>query len=305
MILYLDCDTGVDDALALAVLLATPEVEIAGIGTVSGNTSAGQAAVNTLNLLALAGRGDVPVAVGEHHPLAGAFDGGAAAVHGDNGIGGVGLPAAAQRPIDARAADLLVELARAHPGELQVLATGPLSNLARALITEPRLPDLVAGVTAMGGAVRVPGNITGHAEANIASDPEAAAAVLAAPWPVTLVPLDVTMRNTFDEADRAALRAAGTPLQVALADMLTGYFDFYEPVLGVREVPLHDPLAAGVLTGELEPADAPLLGLRVDTGAGAERGRVSEDAGANHRVRVVFTLARPAGRIIRTRISGR
>ena len=304
MILYLDCDTGVDDALALALLLATPHVEIAGIGTVSGNTSAGQAATNTLNLLALAGRDDVPVAVGERHPLAGAFDGGAAVVHGDNGIGGVDLPAAAHGPIDARAADLLVELARAHPGELHVLATGPLTNLARALIIEPRLPDLVAGVTAMGGAVRVPGNITGHAEANIANDPEAADAVFAAPWPVTLVPLDVTMRNTFDEADRAALRAAGTPLQVALADMLGGYFDYYEPVLGVREVPLHDPLAAGVLTGDLEPADTPLLGLRVDTGTGPERGRILEDAGANHRVRVVFTLARPAGRIIRTRISG-
>src|SRR4051812_18985223 len=195
MILYLDCDTGVDDALALAVLLATPDVEIAGIGTVSGNTSAAQAATNTLNVLALSGRGAaVPVAVGEHHPLAGVFEGGAEVVHGDNGIGGVELPPAPYRPIDARASDLLVELARARPGELQVLATGPLTNLARALITEPRLPDLVAGVTAMGGAVRVPGNVTGHAEANIASDPEAAAAVFGARWPVTLVPLDVTMR---------------------------------------------------------------------------------------------------------------
>jgi purine nucleosidase len=302
MILYLDCDTGVDDALALAVLLATPDVEIAGIGTVSGNTSAEQAATNTLNLLALAGREHIPVAVGEHDPLAGRYDGGAAEVHGDNGIGGVDLPPATQTPIDARAGDLLVELARAHPGELHVLATGPLTNVARALITEPRLPALVAGVTAMGGAVRVPGNITGHAEANIANDPEAAAAVFAAPWPVTLVPLDVTMRNTFDEADRAALRAAGTPLPVALAEMLTEYFDYYEPVLGVRAVPLHDPLAAGVLTGELEPADAPLLGLRVDTGAGEERGRIVEDPAVEQRVRVVFTLARPAGPIIRTRI---
>jgi purine nucleosidase len=302
MILYLDCDTGVDDAVALAFLLATPDVDLAGIGTVSGNTSAAQAATNTLNLLALAGRADIPVAVGEHHPLAGTFDAGAEAVHGGNGIGGVELPAAAQLPIDARAADLLVNLARARPGELHVLATGPLTNLARALIIEPRLPDLVAGVTAMGGAVRVPGNITGHAEANIASDPEAAAAVFAADWPLTLVPLDVTMRNTIDEADRAALRAGGTPLAVALADMLADYFDYYEPVLGVREVPLHDPLAAGVVTGELEPADAPLLGLRVDTGAGPERGRVVEDPAATGRVRVVFTLARPAGPIIRSRI---
>jgi len=302
MILYLDCDTGVDDAIALAVLLASPDVELAGIGTVSGNTSAGQAARNTLGLLALAGRDDVPVAVGEHDPLAGTYDGGATVVHGGNGIGGVDLPPPARGPIDARASDLLVELARARPGELQVLATGPLTNLARALLTEPRLPDLVAGVTVMGGAVRVPGNITGHAEANIANDPEAAAAVLAAPWPVTLVPLDVTMRHTFEEADRDALRAAGTPLPVALAALLGEYFDYYQPVLGVRRVPLHDPLAAGIVTGELVPDEAPLLGLRVECGTGAERGRIVADPGAGHPTRVVFSLVRPAGPIIRARI---
>jgi purine nucleosidase len=293
MMLYWDCDTGVDDALALAVLLATPGVEIAGIGTVSGNTSAVQAAANTLALLGLAGREDVPVAIG-----GGEFRGGAEVVHGDNGIGGVELPPATRAPIGESAADLLVRLARTHAGELHVLATGPATNLARALRAEPRLPEMIASVAMMGGAVRVPGNVTEYAEANIADDPEAAAAIVAAPWPLTLVPLDVSMNHLFSEADRDTLRFAGTPLRTALADMLGTYFDFYEPVLGERRIPLHDPLAAGIATGTLEPGDAPLLGLRVDTGSGPERGRVAEDPRAPQRTRVVFSLAEPATPVI-------
>jgi purine nucleosidase len=297
MIFYLDCDTGIDDALALALLLATPDVDLAGIGTVSGNTAAGQAARNTLDLLALAGRDDIPVAVGSHHPLAGNFGGGAASVHGDNGIGGVELATAAREPIGRSAAELLVELARAHAGELHVVATGPLTNLALALRLEPRLPGLLRDLTVMGGAVRVPGNITEHAEANIANDPDAAAVVLAEAWPVTLVPLDVTLQHRFDQADQQALRAAGTPFTTALAEMLTAYFDFYEGASGERRVPLHDPLAAGIATGQLEPADAPLLGLRVEGD-----GRLIEDPKTEKLTRTILSLRSEAAPIIRTRI---
>lgn len=292
---YLDCDTGVDDALALALLLGA--TDLLGVGTVSGNTGADQAARNTLDLLALAGRGDVPVAVGARHPLDGRFGGGAGVVHGGNGIGGVVLPRAAADPIPVAAADLLITLARARPGTLRVLATGPLTNLAIALRREPRLPELVRDVTVMGGAVRVPGNVTGHGEANIANDPEAAAEVLAASWPVTLVPLDVTMRHCFAVEDQEALRAHGTPFGTALAEMLTAYFDYYEPVLGERRVPLHDPLAAAVLTGAVTPADAPMLGLRVD--AETTRGRVAEDPAVAARTRVVLSLTEPAGPVLR------
>ena len=294
VILYLDCDTGIDDAIALALLLGRPDVEILGIGTVSGNTSAAEAATNTLAVLALAGRDDIPVAVGGHDPLTGEYRSGASDVHGSNGIGGVELPPAARGPIIEPAADLLVRLARTHAGDLHVLATGPLTNLARALHAEPRLPELVAGVTVMGGAVRVPGNVTPHAEANIADDPAAAAAVVAAGWPLTLVPLDVTMNHRFTEPDRDALRATGSPLLTALADMLRAYVDYYEPVLGVAEVPLHDPLAAAVLVDAVRPAEAPVLPLRVDTGAGAERARIAEDPDAGHPVRVILSMAEPA-----------
>jgi purine nucleosidase len=298
MILYLDCDTGVDDSFALAMLLATPGVEIAGIGTVSGNTSAEQAATNTLALLHLAGRDDVPVAVGARDPLAGVYVGGAEVVHGDNGVGGVALPAAPRSPVAESAVDLLLRLAREHAGELHVLATGPVTNLALALRAEPGLPERIASVTVMGGAVRVPGNVTGYAEANIHNDPEAAAAVLSTSWPVTLVPLDVTLRHRFDESDRARLRA-GTPLQRALGDMLTGYFDWYEPLLGARQSPLHDPLAAGVAAGVLTLGDAPLVGIRVVTD-GPERGRTAEDPAAPRRTRVVLTLAEPAAPVLRS-----
>jgi purine nucleosidase len=297
---YLDCDTGVDDALALPLLLGHRGVALAGVGTVSGNTTAAQAARNTLDVLGLAGRDDIPVAVGAHHPLRSDFVGGAEVVHGDNGIGGVVLPTASRGPENENAVDLLLALAHRHAGELRIVATGPLTNLALALRREPGLPGLVRDVTVMGGAVRVPGNVTGHAEANIAGDPLAAAAVFGATWPVTLVPLDVTMEHRFDEDDRAALVAAGTPLASALAAMLSGYFDYYEPVLGERRVPLHDPLAAGIATGDLVPADAPLLGLRVDLD-----GRIVEDAAAPAKTRVVFTLTTDAAPTVLRIAAGR
>ena len=290
--IYLDCDTGVDDALALALLLGTPGADLLGAGTVSGNTGAEQAARNTLDVLALGGRGDVPVAVGARHSLAGTSGGGVSA-HGGDGVGGVELPRAAADPVPVHAVDLLLTLARARPGQLRVLATGPLTNLAIALRREPRLPGLIRDVTVMGAAVRVPGDATGRGEANVGNDPEAAAAVLAADWPVTLVPLDVTLRHRFAPADQEALRAHGTPLSTALADMLTAYFDHYEPVLGERRVPLHDPLAAALLTGAVTASDAPLLGLRVQAGG------VTEDASAERRTRVVLALEEDAAPVIR------
>jgi purine nucleosidase len=290
VICYLDCDTGIDDALAIGLLLAHDDVTLAGIGTVNGNTSAIQAAANTAGLLELAGRPDIPVAVGP-----GEHGDGARHVHGGNGVGGVILPAGP--PHDPRTGpQLLLDLAREHAGELHVLATGPCSNLAAALRAEPRLPELVASVTVMGGAVRVPGNINPYAEANLAGDPAAVAAVLAAPWPVTLVPLDVTMEHRWTPADQQALRTGR--LNEALAAMLPVYFDFYESRFGVREIPLHDPLAAGIAIGELTPDDAPELGLRIDLGTG----QVIEDPGATSRVRVVLSLSAPAGPVILRRL---
>jgi purine nucleosidase len=291
MLLYLDCDTGVDDALAIALLLTHDEITLAGIGTVTGNTTATQAAANTLGLLRLAGRTDIPVAVG------GGGAGGAPHVHGGNGVGGAVLPHGGA-PDPRTAVEMLLDLARQHPGELHILATGPCTNLAAALRAEPRLPELIAGVTFMGGAVHVAGNVTRYAEANVATDPAAVAEVFAAPWLVTLVPLDVSMNHRWSIADAEALRAAGTPLTEALADMLPTYFDSYEPRLGERVIPLHDPLAAALVAGDLRVADAPGIGVRVDLA----QARIVADQGAADRVRVVLKIDRPAGPVILERL---
>ena len=270
---YLDCDTGIDDSLAIAYLLASPEVELAGIGTVSGNVSAATGAVNTLNLLHAAGRAGIPVAVGAHDPLMGTFDGGAPHVHGENGIGGITLEDAGLTVESETAAEMLVRLANEYPGELRVIAVGPLTNLALALQLDPNLPALVRDVTIMGGAAFVPGNISPVAEANIFNDAEAAAAVMEADWPVTLVPLDVTMNHRFDEAHRAALGTAGHPVASALSGMLVQYFAFYNTIFGEHCAALHDPLAAAIAVGALELDDAPYVGISVDTSKGEAHGK--------------------------------
>ncbi|GHD09499.1 nucleoside hydrolase [Zhihengliuella salsuginis] len=280
---YLDCDTGIDDALALAYLVAQPNADLRGVGTVSGNTDAAQAARNTLDLLAVLGRGDVPVAVGEHDFLTRAYAGGAPHVHGGNGIGGVRLEPA-HRPVEeTTAAELLVSLARESPGELRVIAIGPLTNLARALELEPRLPELVASVTVMGGAALAPGNVSPVAEANIANDPEAAQAVIAAGWPVTLVPLDVTMAHLLEEPHRQQLAGSDQPVARLLAEMLGHYFEFYRDVFGRGCSAMHDPLAVAIALGGAVPDTAPLVPVVVDTGEGPGRGQTICDLRGRYR----------------------
>ncbi|MEW1810495.1 nucleoside hydrolase [Pseudarthrobacter phenanthrenivorans] len=271
--IYLDCDTGIDDALALAYLLASPLADVVGIGTVSGNVSAAVGARNTLDLLELAGSAHIPVALGAHDPLVGSFGGGAPWVHGDNGIGEVSLAPAEASLAGESAAEMLVRLARLYPGELRVVAIGPLTNIAEALRLEPALPSLVDSVTVMGGAALAPGNITPLAEANIHNDPEAAALVLAVGWDVTLVPLDVTMASVLEEAHRRELLASSSPVARALGEMLGYYFRFYEGIYGRPCSAMHDPLAAALAVGAVKPALAPVVRAAVDTSDGPGRGQ--------------------------------
>jgi purine nucleosidase len=154
-------------------------------------------------------------------------------------------------------------------------------------------------LTVMGGAAAVPGNITPVAEANIANDADAAAEVFAAPWFITLVPLDVTMKNVFREPHRQALLASDRPVARALGEMLDYYFAFYVPVYGERASALHDPLAAAIALGAVRPASAPGVRVVVDATAGPGRGQTicdlrgylsgfPEQSGAH--TRVVLTL---------------
>lgn len=273
---YLDCDTGVDDAVALAYLLASPTIDLVGVGTVSGNISAAEATRNTLDLLALAGRDDIPVAQGAHDHLDHPYGGGAQWVHGENGIGGVELPPSPRAADTRTAVELLIDLSHTYAGRLHVLTIGPMTNLAHALEADPTLPERVAAVTAMGGAALAPGNITAAAEANVYNDPQAAAALLAADWDVTLVPLDATMEHTMSEQQRERLVADDRPFVSAIGHILDHYFDFYRDTYGHRTCALHDPLAAAIVGG-ITPSRAPRVPVTVDVTDGPGRGQTIAD----------------------------
>ncbi|MEA5455992.1 nucleoside hydrolase [Sinomonas sp. JGH33] len=299
--LYLDCDTGIDDALALTYLLNTPAVDLVGIGTVSGNTSSEEAAVNTAALLALADRSEIPVAVGAHDPIAGSYRGGAPDVHGSNGVGDVALSGGAA-PVAETAPHMIVRLARTHPGKLDVVAIGPLTNLAKALELDPTLPNLVSTLTIMGGAVWVPGNITAAAEANIFNDAEAARRVFRAGFRINLVPLDVTLQHRFDDGDADLLARTGSDLHIALGQMLHRYIDFYESVDFIRRAPLHDPLAAAIAAGEVTPTQIREVPLDVVLES-ANRGQtVPVDTPGDPLVRVIVAAQESAATVILDRI---
>jgi inosine-uridine nucleoside N-ribohydrolase len=272
-VIFMDCDTGVDDAIALMYLLTDPRTELAGVSTVFGNVDAASAARNTLSVLDVTGRtGQVPVAAGSELTLTGEKPGLGARAHGDNGLGGVVLAEPMGRVQPFPGPQLLVDTVRRRPDEVHLLATGPLTNLAVALKLEPRLPDLVGGITVMGGAAMAPGNVTPAAECNIWRDPEAAQAVLSAPWPLTLVPLDATMREVMSEAQRLEMAASASPVAQFAAAVLDYYFDFYRSVFGERCSACHDALAAAIAVGDVVATRAMTVGVTVDTSLGPSRG---------------------------------
>jgi inosine-uridine nucleoside N-ribohydrolase len=244
--LLLDCDTGVDDALALlylAPLIRSGEVDLVAAGTVHGNVAPETGALNTLRVLERVGLPGIPVAVGAARPMAQPLHL-AADVHGTDGLGELGLSSPTGRPVETTAAEQMVRLARQHAGELTLLAIGPLTNVAIALLLEPALPRLFRQVVIMGGSFEHHGNITGHAEANIWHDPEAAELVLSAGWPVTLVPLDVTHATALDAAWLDRLAEGESDAARFAARLLDFYAEWYERSLGVRGAVIHDALAA-------------------------------------------------------------
>jgi purine nucleosidase len=305
--LYFDCDTGVDDSLALGHLLASPTIDLVGVGTVSGNVSATQGARNTLDLLALAGNDGVPVAIGAQDPLARAYEGGVPHIHGANGIGNIDLPTSPRNPVAVSAAELLVALSKEYPGELSIVAVGPLTNIALALRLDPSLASRIKEITIMGGAALVPGNVSAVAEANIWNDPEAASEVFSASWDIVLVPLDVTLENILEEPQRLALEASPHPLVHNLGRILDFYFDFYVELYGRRASALHDPLAAAIAAGSVTPTLAPRVNVTVDATHGPGRGQTICDLrgqrlgpvdqpGAN--CRVVLATDTPLGAVL-------
>lgn len=245
--LLIDTDPGVDDAMAILMALGSPEFGVVGLTTVFGNAATDVTTRNALALLDVAGRTDIPVAEGAHDPMATSYLGPVPHVHGENGLGDAPLPTPTGTTNGLRAADFIHETAAAAPGELVLLALGPLTNLGLALTEHPDLPDLVDEVVVMGGNALGPGNATPTAEANINNDPEAADLVFGADWKVTMVGLDVTHQvNLTGDAIRR-ISSGTSPGAHLLAGALPHYQRFYESTNGIDGIFVHDPSTVAFL----------------------------------------------------------
>jgi purine nucleosidase len=270
----LDCDTGCDDTLAILYAALHPEIELLGVGAVWGNVSAELATRNSSHTLAMLGKSHIPVARGAAGPITGSKAVFAYHVHGDDGQGNVGDPSFVPQVSSESAADQIIRIVRDNPGEVEIIAVGPLTNLAIALGLAPDLPALVRGVTIMGGAAMAPGNVTPVAEANIWCDPESAAAVFHAPWRLRMVGLDVTMRTLLTEDHRERLLQADSSISRYVGRMLDFYFDFFaRNAFGERSSCMHDALAVAIGADTLEPTLAPTVNAYVDTSDGPGRGQ--------------------------------
>jgi inosine-uridine nucleoside N-ribohydrolase len=231
--LVLDCDPGHDDAIALLLALASPEVELLGVTTVHGNQTLDKTTDNALRVLELVGRTDVPVARGAERPLVRELHV-AAHVHGESGLDGPELPPATTAPVEQPAVDFLLE----HVvGDAVVVAVGPLTNVALALDEGLRPERIVL----MGGAV-AEGNMTPAAEFNIWADPEAAQRVFHAGVPVTMVGLDVTHRALLTPAWAERFRGAGR-VGAFVAELVEFFKRYHARTYGWDGAPIHDAVA--------------------------------------------------------------
>ena len=240
MRIILDVDTGVDDALAIAVAVRHPRVELESVLAVAGNVNLELTTHNTLRVLEFLGAADVPVYAGAAQPLSG-VEREASHWHGPDGLGGARLPAPKGKARED-AVGYLVDTLHREPGAFTLVCTAPLTNLALAIQRDARIVEAVREVVLMGGAVRPPGNVTPTAEFNIYADPEAAAIVFAQDWPVTMVGLDVTNRVTLTRAERDALSQDSSVDARLVYEVTRFLFDERR----FASMALHDPLAVAV-----------------------------------------------------------
>jgi purine nucleosidase/pyrimidine-specific ribonucleoside hydrolase len=271
----IDTDPGVDDALALILALQSPALQVEAITTVSGNVQVELATRNALTVLGLFPPDRrPPVAQGVDRPLTRPLAT-AAHVHGDDGLGGASCllsavaqpryPAASATPTSRDAVTYLLDLIRSSPGELTLIALGPLTNLAHALRRDAHTFRQLAEIVVMGGAVTVPGNVTPVAEFNIYVDPEAAQVVLASGLPITLIGLDVTerVRLTAGMIDHY-VRPLGSSLGHFVVDCTAQTIQFSTRVERPPGMAMHDPLAVAALIDPTLVHTVP-LSIQVET----------------------------------------
>ena len=221
--ILIDCDPGHDDAMALLLALASPELELLGVSTVHGNQTLDKTTANALRVLELAARGS------------------AAEVHGETGLDGPDLPAPVNSPVEQHAVDFLAERLAAADRPVTLIPTGPLTNIALLLAQHPGIAPQIERIVLMGGAI-AEGNVTPAAEFNIWVDPEAAARVFASELDITMVGLDVTHRALMTAEHADALRASGR-VGTVVAELWAFYHQHHKRVYDMPGTPVHDALA--------------------------------------------------------------
>jgi len=236
--IILDCDPGHDDAIALLLALASPEVEVLGVTTVYGNQTLEKTTANALRVLDLVGRADVPVAPGADRPLVRELTV-ASHVHGDSGLDGPALPPAGHAALGEHAVDFMERTIATSDAPVTLVPTGPLTNIA--LLLERTGGTNVERIVLMGGSI-AEGNMTPAAEFNIWADPEAAQAVLSAPIAKTMIGLDVTHRAVTTPALQARLVATGA-VGAFVADLIEFFAVYHRQTYGWDGAPIHDAVA--------------------------------------------------------------
>ena len=272
--IILDCDPGHDDALAMVLALARPELRLLAITTVAGNAPLDRTTRNALRVLTLLGRTDVPVAAGADRPilrdpwLPVEF-------HGDSGLDGADLPEPAVGPVDLTAVELTSALLRDADEPVTLVATGPLTNVALLLRAAPALRDRIGAISLMGGSLGA-GNTTAAAEFNIWADPEAAAIVFDSGIPIRMSGLDVTHQALVLPADIARLEGLGTRPGRVFADLMRFFAIHHRDRYGWDGPPIHDAVAVAWLADQDLVVGRPLR-VDVETAGVHSRGRTVAD----------------------------
>ena len=273
--ILMDTDPGIDDSLAILLALAAPEVSLEGLSVVHGNCSLEQATINSLSILELAGASHIPVARGCELPLVQPSLL-APETHGNTGLGYAKLPEPHTQPIHQHGSDFLIEKIMSNPGEITLVALGPLTNVALAIRQEPRLVQSIKELIIMGGAIRHEGNTTALAEFNTYVDPHAAYIVYHAGIPTTLVPLDVSYRCILTQPDVDRLLQIDSPLTRFIADTTRFYMEFHDEYQGVEGCVINDPLALA-LTFAPQLCTYQYLPVEVDIFSGVSLGKTIAD----------------------------
>ena len=271
--ILIDCDPGHDDAIALLLALASPEVELLGITTVAGNQTLEKTTTNALKILEFVGRTEIPVATGAARPLV-REPYVAAYVHGETGMDGPELPPPTTAPVPEHAVDFLATRLTTSDRPVTLIPVGPLTNIGLLLARYPEVATRIERIVLMGGAI-AEGNVTPAAEFNIWADPEAAARVFTSGIDVTMIGLDVTHRALFRRADTERLAKTGRVGKL-VSELFGFYQQFHSEQYGWDGSPVHDAVAVAhvVRPGLVETADR---GVVVDCGGELSRGRTYVD----------------------------